>query len=377
MLGMGIFMSKLYYMPTKVIMGNGCIAANSGLLADMGKKALIVTGRHSAKANGSLVDVIAVLNANKQEYVIFDSVMANPTIECAYAGAAFARENSADFVIAIGGGSPMDAAKAMALLARQDIREEDLFSGVYSGDVLPMAFVPTTAGTGSEVTQYSILTNHKAETKTSIASPVIFPKLAFLDARYMEGLSYTTTINTAIDALSHSVEGMLSNRASTISDSLAMESIRLIASCFESLKNRSLTREQRESLLYASTLAGMVIANTGTTAVHAMGYSLTYYKDIDHGRANGLLLAAFLGFVEKSLPDRVRTILSGMKLSAVKEFSSVLEDLLGEKESISMDEINNYCQKAIKTKNITNSMVVPGQEDLLETFTASFQGKIK
>ncbi len=370
-------MSKFYYMPTKVIMGNGCITANSGLLADMGKKALIVTGRHSAKANGSLEDVTAVLNSNKQEYVIFDSVMANPTIECAYAGAAFAREHSADFVIAIGGGSPMDAAKAMALLARQDIKEEDLFSGVYTGDVLPMAFVPTTAGTGSEVTQYSILTNHKAETKTSIASPVIFPRLAFLDARYMEGLSYSTTINTAIDALSHSVEGMLSIRASTISDSLAMESISLIASCFESLKNKSLTHGQRESLLYASTLAGMVIANTGTTAVHSMGYSLTYYKDIDHGRANGLLLAAFLGFVEKSLPDRVGTILSGMKVASISEFSSVLNELLGEKESITMDEINSYCLKAMKTKNITNCMVVPGQEDLLETFKASFHGAIK
>lgn len=365
-------MNKFYYMPTKVIMGDGCIAAGSGLLAEMGNKALIVTGKHSAKANGSLEDVITVLNSNKQEYVIYDSVMANPTIECAYDGAAFAKRNSVDFVIAIGGGSPMDAAKAMALLARQDIKEEDLFSGVYTGDVLPMAFVPTTAGTGSEVTQYSILTNHRAETKTSIASPVIFPKLAFLDAKYMEGLSYTTTINTAIDALSHSVEGMLSNRASTISDSLAMESISLIASCFEAMKKNSLTHEQRESLLYASTLGGMVIANTGTTAVHSMGYSLTYYKDIDHGRANGLLLAAFLAFVEKSLPDRVKTILSCMKQSSTAEFSKVLKDLLGERENITLDEINSYTAKAMKTKNITNCMVVPQREDLLETFKASF-----
>ncbi len=366
-------MSKFYYMPTKIIMGDNCIAGNSGLLAAMGARALIVTGRQSARINGSLEDVTAVLKTNNQQYFIFDKVMANPTVECVYEGAAFAREQQVDFVIAIGGGSPMDAAKAIALLAKQDIKEEDLFSGSYGREVLPMAFIPTTAGTGSEVTQYSILTNHKAQTKTSIASPILFPELAFLDARYMAALSRTTTINTAIDALSHSVEGMLSVRAGTISDSLAMESIRLISSCFGAMQENRMEHSVREKLLYASTLGGMVIANTGTTAVHSMGYSLTYYRDVDHGRANGLLLAAFLAFVEKSLPERVRTILDCMGLKQVKEFSELLDGLLGEKENISAEEIEDYSARAISTKNISNCIVVPSQEDLLKVFRDSFR----
>ncbi len=365
-------MSKQFYMPTKVIAGDGCIGESGNLLSAMGRKALIVTGAHSAKANGSLEDVVNVLKSNGQDYAVFDKVMANPTIACAYEGAAFARESGADFVIAIGGGSPMDAAKAIALLAGQNIAEEELFSGSYTDKVLPMAFVPTTAGTGSEVTQYSILTNHKAETKTSIASPVLFPRIAFLDARYMEGLSHTTTVNTAIDALSHSVEGMLSKRAGTISDSLAMESIGLIAGCFEALAEGSLTCKQRENLLYASTLGGMVIANTGTTAVHSMGYSLTYFRNIDHGRANGLLLGAFLSFVEKKAPERVYAILSSMKLSSVKEFKKVLDALLGEKETLTQDEINKYSAMAMKTKNISNCTAVPELEDILAAFKASF-----
>jgi len=366
-------MNKFYHMPTKIIMGDNCIAGSSGLLAAMGTKALIVTGRQSARINGSLEDVTAVLKSNNQQYVIFDRVMANPTVECAYEGAAFARENSVDFVIAIGGGSPMDAAKAISLLAKQDIKEEELFSGSYTGEVLPMAFIPTTAGTGSEVTQYSILTNHKAQTKTSMASPVLFPGLAFLDARYMAALSPATTINTAIDALSHSVEGMLSVRAGTISDSLAMESIRLISSCFGAMQENSLEHNMREKLLYASTLGGMVIANTGTTAVHSMGYSLTYYRDVDHGRANGLLLAAFLAFVEKSFPERVKTILDCMGLKQVEEFSALLDGLLGEKETISAQEIDSYSARAINTKNISNCMVVPRQEDLAKVFKDSFR----
>lgn len=363
-------MSKLYYMPTKVIAGDGCVKENGNLMWALGRKALIVTGAHSAKANGSLDDVTGVLNSAGLDYAVFDKVMANPTIACAYEGAAFAKKNEVDFVIAIGGGSPMDAAKAIALLSRQDIAEEELFSGNYGNDVFPMAFIPTTAGTGSEVTQYSILTNHKAETKTSIAAPTLFPKLAFLDAKYMEGLSYTTTINTAIDALSHSVEGMLSNRAGAISDSLAMESISLIASCFEALKKGTLTHRQRETLLHASALGGMVIANTGTTAVHSMGYSLTYFRNVDHGRANGLLLAAFLAFVERNAPERVNTIITCMGLKSVKEFSGIMDTLLGEKEKLTEDEIARFTSIAIKTKNISNCMVVPKQEDLLDIFKA-------
>lgn len=366
-------MINQYFMPTKVVTGPHCIQINSTLLAGMGKKALIVTGAHSAKSNGSLKDVTDVLDANSQSYAIFDRVMANPTIACAYEGADFARENKADFVIAIGGGSPMDAAKAIALLARQNITEENLFAGSYSKDVLPMAFVPTTAGTGSEVTQYSILTNHKAQTKTSIASPVLFPTYAFLDARYMSGLSYTTTLNTAIDALSHSVEGMLSNRASFITDCLAKESIQLIASCFDALISKTLTDEQRERLLNASMLGGMVIANTGTTAVHAMGYSLTYFKDIDHGRANGLLLAAFLDFVDKSYPDRIKTILSSMGFESVKEFARVMDQLLGEKEAITAEEITQYIGLAMKTKNIANCLITPRESDLAKAFRDSFK----
>ncbi|MBZ4670884.1 MAG: hypothetical protein PWQ76_326 [Clostridiales bacterium] len=358
-------------MPTKVIMGKDCIAANAGELAALGKKALIVTGRNSAKANGSLADVIAALSANGQKFEIFDKVMSNPTIDCVYDGAKAARDAGADFIVAIGGGSPMDAAKGIALLARQDIPREELFSGKYPNDVLPMAFVPTTAGTGSEVTPYSILTNDKLQTKTSIASPLIFPKIAFLDAKYTEGLSKATAINTAIDALSHSVEGMLSTRANRLTDCLAAESIEGIFSCMDSLKTGKLSFEEREMLLYSSMLGGMVIAHTGTTAVHSMGYSLTYFRDIDHGRANGLLLGDFLKLVEKTFPAKVSEIVSFGGLSSAEEFKARLSDLLGEKESFAHDELEKYADIAVNAKNVKNGIVVPTKEEILSIYQNS------
>lgn len=371
-------MTSKYYMPTRVIMGNGCITQNSDVFKTLGKKALIVTGAHSSKRNGSEKDIKTALDSVGIRYLVFDKVMSNPTISCVYEGASVAKENDVDFIIAIGGGSPMDAGKAIALLTAQDIDKESLFSGDYENKVLPMAFVPTTAGTGSEVTQYSILTNDKAQTKTSIASDLLFPTVAFLDSKYMEHLSVNTTINTAIDALSHAVEGMLSVKASTVSNALAAESIRLIMDCVPDLLQALqsgpeiiLDPKKREELLQASFMAGMVIAQTGTTAVHAMGYSLTYFKDIDHGRANGLLLGEYLRLVEKEQPDLARRILEAMNLSGVDQFKELINQLLGEKEEISTEEINQYSKMAIQTKNIANCVVKPNEGDIRIIFTQS------
>src|SRR5665648_72542 len=373
-------MTNKYYMPTKVMMGNDCIIKNSEIFMTLGKKALIVTGAKSAKRNGSEKDVKTALESVGIPYEVFDQVMSNPTISCVYEGAALAKEKGVDFIIAIGGGSPMDAAKAIALLAAQDIEEENIFSGKYDRKVLPMAFVPTTSGTGSEVTQYSILTNDKAQTKTSIASELLFPTVTFLDAKYTEHLGVTTTINTAIDALSHAVEGMLSVKASFVSNALAGTSIRMIINCvpdlLQALQSGSetvISLERREQLLHASFLAGMVIAQTGTTAVHAMGYSLTYFKDIDHGRANGLLLGESLKLVEKVQPAFCGTILEAMCFSEAHQLRELLDKLLGDKEEISSEEIEKYSKSAIQTKNIVNSVVKPVEENLKTIFTQSFR----
>jgi alcohol dehydrogenase class IV len=372
-------MTSRYYMPTRIIAGRDCIASNSGIFKTLGRKALIVTGARSAKENGSEKDVKTALDSAGIGYLVFDGVMSNPTISCVYQGASIARENGADFIIAVGGGSPMDAGKAIALLAAQDVEEENLFSGNYGDKILPMALVPTTAGTGSEVTQYSILTNDKAQTKTSIASELLFPTVAFLDPKYTEGLPPVTTVNTAIDALSHAVEGMLSVKASVISDALAAESIRLILDCVPELLH-ALSAEagavlgpgKRERLLHASLMAGMVIAQTGTTIVHAMGYSLTYFRNIDHGRANGLLLGEYLRFVEQEQPALAGRILKVMDLSGADRFMELTDRLLGAKEDISSDEIKRYSAAAMRTKNLANCIVRPKEEDVERMYALSF-----
>jgi alcohol dehydrogenase class IV len=315
---------------------------------------------------------VKVLAGNDQGYCVYDRVMSNPTIACAYDGASEAVSNGCDFVLAIGGGSPMDAGKAVALLAAQEkpVPPAEIFSASYTR-ALPVAAVPTTAGTGSEVTQYAILTNDVAESKTSIAHPLLFPRFAFLDAAYMRGLPKSVTVNTAVDALSHAVEGMLSVRASSVSDALAEESISMLASCIAAPGLSDPDDDTRRKLLTASTLAGMVIANTGTTAVHALGYSLTYYKNVDHGRANGLLLARFLAFIERTKRGRIAEILARMRLKTVDEFACLLDGLLGERERLSATEIEHYAEKASRAANISNCVVRPEKRDLVEILHGS------
>ncbi|HEX3021702.1 MAG TPA: iron-containing alcohol dehydrogenase, partial [Lachnospiraceae bacterium] len=184
--------------------------------------------------------------------------------------------------------------------------------------------------------------------------------------------SREVTINTAIDALSHAIEGMLTKKATPVTDMLAIESIQNIVTCYDALKTGELTLEQRGTLLYASTLAGMVIAHTGTTAVHSMGYSLTYFKDIDHGRANGITLPSFMRKLEEKMGDTIAAIYKSMGIKDSKEMTDWLDGLLGEKESITREEIEEYSGISVKAKNIKNCRVELSFEEVKEIYLDSF-----
>ena len=367
-----------YYMPTKIVGGENCIVDNAPLLGGLGKKALIVTGRTSAKQNGSLDDVVKALEANGQAYTLFDKVTANPTIDSVFEAAGLAQREACDFVIAVGGGSSMDTGKAVAAIAVNPLPADALFTMPFD-KALPVAAVPTTAGTGSEVTQYAILTNDAVQSKSSLSSPLLFPRLAFLDARYLLSLSRNTLVNTALDALSHAVEGILGARASAFTDAAAKSGIRAFAECLPALKSSCLDDPAlREKLLFAATLDGMVIANTGTIVVHAMGYSLTYFRHIDHGRANGLLLGAYLRFVQRKEKaagtNRTGEILNALGMESLDEFDAVLDGLLGEREKCAAAEIEQYAEIAIHAKHIANGAIKPDKADLLEALTKSLGG---
>ncbi len=358
-----------YFMPTRIVSGRDCVKNGADALKELGTHALIVTGRSSAK-NGALQDVLEALDLCGIGHTLFDRVMPNPTLGCIREGVALLVSCGADFVVAIGGGSPMDAAKAIATLALQERPDEEVFQGGFLPLALPMAHIPTTAGTGSEVTQYSIITNDFAKTKTSISSPAMFPRVAFLDGKYMQDLPKNITINTAIDAFSHAAESLLSRASTPMSEMLAKEALKTLYPVMKRADGE-LSLSDRDALLYGSTLAGMAIAQSGTTAVHGLGYCLTYFRHIDHGRANGLLLGETFRLCEEKKIKELQTVEEACGERA-QEIASVIDSLLGEREQIGKEELLDFARRSAENKNVKKSVYEPTAAEIERIFLRSF-----
>ncbi len=364
-----------YYMPTRIYAGENAVQKNAEALV-LGSRAMIVTGAHSGKKSGALDDVLAVLQKKSIPALVYDKIENNPTIESAVLGGRAAREFGADFLIGIGGGSPLDAAKAIAVYAANppaegsDFEMMDIFKGTFRNAPLPMAAIPTTAGTGSETTHYSILTLHSIKNKQSFSSPLVFYKSAFLDGRYTVNLPLQIARNTAVDAMSHLLEGFTDTRASAATDYIALEGLRIIGPRLSKLKNGGLTTEDCTALLWAASLGGIVIAQTGTTIVHSMGYPLTYYKDIPHGMANGLLLGEYLRRTAEVLPEKVNSALSALGFGTLSDYCMTLQELLPCGESFTKEELENWTENTIKSKNVAICPFPVTRADEIDIFKA-------
>ncbi|MCX7920780.1 MAG: iron-containing alcohol dehydrogenase family protein [Clostridia bacterium] len=358
-------MNYRFQIATKVVFGKGCITENKEELKKYGKRAVIVTGKTSAKTSGALDDVSAALNESGIEYTIYNEIENNPSLENVKEGGKVAAAFGADFIIGIGGGSPLDASKAVAVLAVNDIDPIDLYKNSFNSKPLPIIAIPTTSGTGSEVTPYSILTRNDMQTKMSFGNEDTFPRLAFMDARYTESMSYDVTVNTAIDALSHAVEGYISKRSTPMSDVFAREAIELFGKRIDNLVSNKIDYETREDLLYMSMLGGMVIAHTGTTIVHGLGYSLTYFKDIPHGRANGLLMKEYFNFNYEAAKEKIDKILKLLNMKDIEEFGALMDKLLGKAEKVNDEELYKFASLAMKQRSTSFNIRSVSEDDMI------------
>lgn len=342
-------MNPIFFMPTKVICEKDAIKTQGHLIKNFGDTALIVTGRHSSRANGSLENLTTVLKTNNIKYFIFDEVEENPSTETINKIKKLHIDNGINVVIGVGGGSPMDASKAASvLLANTGMDAKDLFT-TDEFKSLPVVAIPTTAGTGSETTQYSILTDHEIENKLAIKTK-LFPTLAYLDASFLMNTPKEITINTAIDALSHLIEGYLSTQGNIFSNALAESGLKLFKECIPFLEDETIIFEVREKLLAASSIAGMVIAQSGTSLPHGMGYPLTYHHNAPHGMANGLLLKEYLKSYANHESERIENILKLLEFSNIDELGTFIKRLSTITLNISQNELKAYAEYMISNK---------------------------
>lgn len=316
-----------FYMPTKVYEEDGCVQKHTAELCSFGNCAMLVTGKHSAKACGAQDDVIAALETGGVPYVVFDEVEENPSIETVMKARDAAVEAGADLFIGIGGGSPMDAAKAIALMACN--KEKDagyLYAGDPSAKWYPVLCVPTTCGTGSEVTGVSVLTIHEKKTKGSIPYK-IFPELALVDGKYLENCPDAVLHNTAMDAFCHLCESYINSGATDYSRMCALAGLSVWSRSRDFLLGKEpASAERRAELMRASTLAGMAIAQTGTSLPHGLSYGLTYALGIPHGKACGLFQA---GYLRAADPADAETVVTSAGFADVDELADFIRDTCG------------------------------------------------
>lgn len=352
-----------FYIPTKIHVQKDCVSTYMTELASFGTKALIVTGANSSKQNGSLKDVTEALSSQGVLYVIFDSIEQNPSLENVTKAAQVGKEENVDYIIGIGGGSPMDAAKAIAvLIANPDKQAKDLYDPTPL-KALPVVEVPTTAGTGSEATPYAILTLHDEKTKRSMAQKV-FPKLALVDPGYLNFSNKDLLVNTAIDALAHLIESYLNTNADPFNRMLSEYGLDLWGSVKEVLLiEDDPTEEEAETLALVSTIAGMAISHTGTSLPHGMSYYLTYEKGIPHGNAVGIFLPAFIDLYEDR--SQVKTVLRLLEFRNEKSFFKFIDSLF-DIVSIEQDELDRYVDGMLSNEKKLANYPFPMTRETME-----------
>jgi alcohol dehydrogenase len=241
-------------------------------------------------------------------------------------------------VLGIGGGSPMDASKCIAMLVNNEGSIKDYIKGKkIISSALPIITIPTTAGTGSEVNQSVVISDSETKTKTGLSSECMFPQFAILDPTFTLSMGHSLTVDTGIDALTHVIEGYLSIKATLSSDKLALESIEIIKEALPQIVKNRKDISLRTQMLYASMLGGLVISKTGTIMLHAMGYPLTTFYNIPHGRANGILLPTMMEFLKGAKIDTInyifrnslRKFLNNLGISTnLRDYGIISEDII-------------------------------------------------
>lgn len=364
--------------PVKVISGKNCLCNNSKLLSALGKKCIIITGGSSAKKSGALADTENALKKENIKYTVFDKIGPNPRLDHCYEGAKQADSFGADFIIGIGGGSPLDAAKAVAVYAANpDLSQNDIYTVTPENRnrALPIVCIGTTAGTGSEVGRVSVLTSPETGRKKSISPDDCNPTLTFADPTYTHSMPYDITVSTALDALAHVLEGYMSVKCGDIPTMFGEKAIELIWEGLMYLyKEKKLPGEAlREKLCYGSLYAGITLSYCGTAFPHPLGYILTENYDIPHGKACTAFMGEFISRSEQYTPERTNKALSIMKTD-ICTFRKVIEKLTALPEIImTEEEIEVYCERFNTAPN--NFKFSPGgftKEDAVEIFKRKF-----
>lgn len=311
-----------FSIPQNVIFGKGGLQELPQAAKKMQKKkALIISGPHLQK-RGMVEKCRDALKAAEIESEAFTETEGNPGTETVEKAAEVYRKSGAEFIVAFGGGSPLDVAKAAGVLAVYGGRITDYEGGgKVPGPIMPVIAIPTTAGTGSEVTPFAVITDHSRNYKLSVSSSYLLPSCAILDPELIASVPEKTAAACGVDALVHALEAYLSLAASPFSDMFALKALQMIGS---SLRAYVADRNQEaEAMLLGSLFAGIAFSHARLGNVHAMSHPVSAYFNVPHGMANAILLPTVVEYNEQAAQEKYYDI-----------YRCVAEDSVSEKEFV-------------------------------------------
>lgn len=300
-----------FYNPTRIVFGSGKLNTLSEQVLPGKKAMLLISNGKSTKVNGSLDKVKEQLARAGAHYAVFDKIMENPVKEVIMEGAAFARENGCDFILALGGGAVLDSSKTIAAMATND---GDLWDYVNGGTGkgkplankgLPIVTIPTSSGTGSEINCWGVISNLETKEKIGFGAECLVPVLSIVDPELMKTVPPKYTAYQGFDALFHNTEVMMSNSVNVFSEAIALSAIENIAKYLPRAVKDGNDIEAREHVAYGSTVAGITMQLTSTTAQHSMEHAMSaYHHNLPHGAGLIMISVEFARyFIEKHACD--------------------------------------------------------------------------
>lgn len=328
-----------FVIPNHTVVGTNVLGEAAPLLKKMGNKAFIVTGRHVAVSD-MMKQLTALLDENGIDCVIFDGITGEPTDTMIENGVEMLKSSGCDFIIGIGGGSPLDSAKAIAAMAVNEGSIADYNGKEITGEILPLAAIPTTAGTGSEATKFTVITDSEKGIKMLLKGDVLVPKLAIVDSSFTVGAPKSVTSATGLDALTHAVEAYTSRKAFSMTDTLAVSAVKRIMKYLPIAYREPDNSLAREQMSIAALEAGICINNSSVTIVHGMSRPIGALFHVPHGMSNAMLLKECLSFAVSGAYEKFANL--GRETGVASDSDS--DETAAEKFIDSLQSICDVCK---------------------------------
>lgn len=296
-------MAREFIVPGQMISGSGALDMAQDTLGTLGKKAMIVTDKVMIDL-GNCAKVENALKSQGVEYTIYSDIAGEPTDVMIEKGLEQYKTEGCDFLVALGGGSPIDSMKAIGSLVKNGGSISDYMGKVIDVEMPPMVAIPTTAGTGSEATQFTIITDTKKDIKMLLKGKVLIPSLAIIDPQFTMTAPPKITAATGLDALCHAVEAYTSRKAQTLSDTFAMSAVKRIFRYLPVAFHDGKNEEARVQMSVAALEAGIAFNNASVTLIHGMSRPIGALFHVAHGLSNAMLMKECLSFALEGAYDR-------------------------------------------------------------------------